>query len=120
MKIWLPVSVALAVVLTGCGGSSNETPPATTNAATSGGSLVDAPTDYLKSAANAKHSADKSIDLTALNKALELFNVQEGRFPKDLDELVAKKYIPVLPPLPAGMKFEYDAKNGTAKLSPQP
>ena len=121
MKILLPGFAVLALFLTGCGGSSNESAPATTNAAAAAaGNLATAPTDYLKSAADSKHAADKSIDLAALNKAIELFNVQEGRAPKDLDELVAKKYIPLLPPLPAGMKFDYDAKKGTVKLVAQP
>jgi hypothetical protein len=115
MKTLLAGSVALTLLLTGCGDASKQATPGTTNAPTEG-SLATAPVDYLKSATDAKHTADKSVDVAALNKALDLFNVQEGRFPKDLDELVAKKYIPLLPPLPTGMKFEYDAKKGTVKL----
>ena len=41
-----------------------------------------------------------------------LFGAQEGRLPKDLDELVTLKYMPALPAPPVGMKIEYDAKTG--------
>jgi hypothetical protein len=116
MKIKLIFSAAVALVLFGCSDSSKPTPPAPTNAPTNSGNPITAPVDYLNSAAKAQQSSVKTIDTTALNKALELFNVQEGRFPKDLSELVAKKYIPEIPKPPVGTKIEYDAKAGTVKL----
>ena len=61
----------------------------------------------------------KTVDTTSLNKALELFNVQEGRYPKDLTELVTKKYIPEMPQPPVGTKIEYDPNAGTVKVVKQ-
>jgi hypothetical protein len=45
-----------------------------------------------------------------------MFNVQEGRYPKDLNELVEKKYMRVLPEPPYGMKIVYDPNTGTVKV----
>jgi hypothetical protein len=108
MKILLLLSAGLVLVLAGCGKSSDDSTPVST-----------APVDYLKSATDSKHSADKTVDTAALIKAVDMFNVQEGRFPKDLDELVAKKYIPQIPTPPFGSKIEYDAKTGTVKVVKQ-
>ena len=102
--------------LVGCGDSSEKPGSRATNAPTSSGNPLTAPADYLNSAVKAQQSAVKTVDTTSLDKALELFNVQEGRFPKDLQELVAKKYIPQIPSPPLGTKIEYDAKAGTVKM----
>jgi hypothetical protein len=119
MKISLLLFAAWALVVVGCGKSADESAPASTNAAASSGNPLTAPVDYLNSAAKAKHSADKTVDAAALSKAVDMFNVQEGRYPKDLDELVTKKYIPQIPTPPVGMKIEYDAKTGTVKVVKQ-
>lgn len=73
---------------------------------------VTAPVDYVGTAVKQQQKAIKSVDTTALNQAVQLFNVQEGRYPKDLNELVEKKYIGKLPDAPAGMKLSYDATAG--------
>jgi hypothetical protein len=54
-----------------------------------------------------------------LNENLNLFNVQEGRYPNDLNELVTKKYLPYIPDPPAGMKLVYDAAQGKVSVAPQ-
>jgi hypothetical protein len=118
MKTSLVFSAALGLVLVGCGDSSQKPAPASTNA-TTGGSVLTAPVDYLNSAAKAQQSAVKTVDTTSLNKAIEMFNVQEGRFPKDLNELVTKKYMPLIPTPPFGSKLEYDANAGTVKVVKQ-
>jgi len=119
MKNCLLLSFAAGLFLVGCDDSSKKPAPATTNAPTSSGNPLTAPVDYLNAAAKAQQSAVKTVDVTSLNKALELFNVQEGRFPKDLNELVAKKYIPQIPTPPFGTKIEYDANAGTVKVVKQ-
>jgi hypothetical protein len=48
-----------------------------------------------------------------------MFNVQEGRYPKDLNELAEKKYIPKIPEVPHGMKIDYDAATGSVKIVKQ-
>ena len=99
---------------------SPKTPPASA-AATKGesGSPITAPVDYLNSAAKAKQSMEKTVDVTSINKAIELFNAQEGRFPENLDELVTKKYLAQIPTPPFGTKIEYDSKTGAAKIVKQ-
>ena len=120
MKIACLLPVAASALLVGCGDSSKSSSPSTpTNAPTASGNPLTAPVDYLNSAVKAQQSAVKTVDVTSVNKALEMFNVQEGRFPKDLDELVAKKYLPLIPTPPFGSKIEYDAKAGTVKVVKQ-
>jgi len=45
-----------------------------------------------------------------------LFNVENGRNPKDLSELVEKKFVPKIPDAPRGMKLDYDAAAGKVKV----
>ena len=56
------------------------------------------------------------MDVAALNQAVQMFNVQEGRLPKDLNELVEKKLIAKIPDAPYGMKLQYDAATGTVSV----
>jgi hypothetical protein len=50
---------------------------------------------------------------------LQLFHATEGRYPKDLNELVKEKYINSLPSPPVGMKIVYDAAKGEVQVVPQ-
>ena len=59
------------------------------------------------------------MDTTSLNQAIQMFNVDKGRYPKDLNELVAEKYVPKLPAAPIGTKLEYDATAGKVKVVKQ-
>jgi hypothetical protein len=45
-----------------------------------------------------------------------MFGVDQGRNPKDLNELVEKKYIAKIPAVPNGMKLDYDATAGKVKV----
>lgn len=117
MKTTFFLTVAAGLLLAGCGDKSNSTAQ-TTNGITAGNPLT-APVDYLDAAGKAKQSAVKTVDVTSLNKAIQMFNVDQGRFPKDLNELVAEKYIPRIPDAPYGMKLEYDAKAGKVKVVKQ-
>lgn len=85
----------------GCG-QQNQPPPA--SAADVNNPLV-----------NAKRTADKTVDTVALNNAIQLFQVQEGRLPKSLEELTPK-YIAKLPTPPLGYKLSYDAKKGEVSV----
>src|SRR5262245_23863092 len=115
MKTHLWFSFALAVSLIGCGEKSGGKGASGTNAAT-GGSLVDAPTDYLKAAVKAQQDSVKTVDTAALDKAISMFNVDKGRYPKDLNELVQEKYISKLPPTPYRTKLSYDANTGKIEV----
>jgi len=117
MKTSFLLSVVASLLVAGCGEKSN--PPAQTTNAATGGSPLTAPVDYLAAVAKGRQSAIKTVDEVSLNQAIQVFNVDKGRFPKDLNELVAEKYIPVLPTPPYGMKLDYDANTGKAKVVKQ-
>ena len=113
MKLSLCILALPALLLVGCGEKSGSASTAT-NAPS--GSAVTAPVDHLKSAVKAQQDMVKTVDLSALNKAIQLFNVQEGRLPKNLEELVEKKYIGEMPWPPAGSKISYNATKGTVTI----
>ena len=103
------VSVALIV---GCGKSDNGSGSSVSDVAT-------APVKYIGAAVTNQQIATKTIDLVSLNQEVQLFNVQEGRYPNSLDELVAKQYIGKLPIVPVGSKIVYDPAQGKVTLALQ-
>ena len=86
-------------------------PPQTQSAPSSDG--------YLGTITKAQKQAVGKLDTVSIDAAINRFQVDEGRNPKDLNELVAKKYLAELPKAPVGKKFEYDANTGTVKLVAQ-
>jgi hypothetical protein len=104
------IYLAGALVIIGCG--KEETPSAPASTPPSGGG-------YLGAMARGEQVAVKGVDTASLNQAVQLFNVQEGRLPTNLDELVAKQYLGKLPDAPAGMKLNYDATQGKVTVVPQ-
>ncbi len=120
MNLFFSISLAFALLLVGCGDKPNQ--PAgggTTNASTSSGNPLTAPVDYLGAVSKAQQTAIKTVDTASLNQAIQLFNVDHGRNPKDLNELVDKKFIPQLPAAPYGMKIVYDEKTGKVSVVKQ-
>jgi hypothetical protein len=105
--------LAAALLSGGCGDKSNA-PAGATNA--SSGNPLDAPGDYLKGAVKAQRDATMTLDTNALTKAIDRFNVELGRNPKDLDELVKERYISVIPKPPFGTKIVYDATSGRVNI----
>jgi hypothetical protein len=96
-----------AGLLTGC----NDAPPPPPETASETG-----PGGYLKNVAEGQQRAVKTVDLAAVNKAVESFYVQEGRFPKELLELVERNYLPTIPELPGGAVWIYNATNGIVSI----
>jgi hypothetical protein len=121
MKTAFCLLTLVGLSLVGCGKESSSPPPApaATNKSAAFENPLNAPTDYGKALANAQKSAVKTVDLAALTKAIELFQVDKGRFPKTLEELVAGKYIGQIPPAPTGMRIVYDPAAGTVKMVDQ-
>ena len=107
----------MSLLLDGCSDSSQTSTTASTNA--SSGSPITAPVDYLNGVAKGKQTAEKTIDTTSLDKAIQMFGVDHGRNPKDLNELVQQKYIPRIPDAPYGTKLVYDANSGTVTVQKQ-
>jgi hypothetical protein len=104
------------LLFSGCG--KDETASARQTNATSSGNPLTAPVDYLGAAAKAQKSATKTVAGTGIDQAIKLYYTQEGKFPADLNQLVPE-YLPNLPALPAGMKYNYDPKTGVVKIEPK-
>src|SRR5207253_6026582 len=105
------------LLLNSCGSKSDSSATATN--VPSGSSPANAPGDYLGGLGNARNQAIKTVDTTSVEKAIQLFNVDKGRNPKDLGELVKEKYLPQMPPVPYGMKLVYDADSGRVSVEKQ-
>src|SRR5580692_5816631 len=97
------IAVSATVLIAGCGKDSSS--------GTASNTVSTNPADIDNPLVNAKRTADKTIDVSYLNQAVQMFNVQEGRYPKTLDELTPK-YVAELPVPPLGYKLNYDAVKG--------
>jgi hypothetical protein len=82
----------------------------------SSGNPITAPVDYLGAVAKARRTAEKVTEEASLSKHIQLFHSQEGRYPRTLDELVAEKYVPGIPPPPFGHKYQYNPTSGELKV----
>ncbi len=51
-----------------------------------------------------------------LNYGIYMFKEEKGRFPKDLNEAVATRYITQLPQLPKGERLNYDPRKGVVTV----
>ncbi len=102
------ILIAIGALAVGCDKNSNSS--------SSSGNPLTAPVDYLGATIKAQQGATKAIDLVSVNQAIQLFNAQEGRNPKDLDELVTSHYLAQLPTPPRGMKLDYDLAQGKVKM----
>lgn len=107
MKATALVAPLVVVLLVGC----NDSNPA-------GRPAQSAPSadDYLKSAARSQKQAVKAVDIVAINKAVETFYFQVGRFPRTLEELVDKDIMRSIPLPPPGVKFNYDTNTGIVSI----
>jgi uncharacterized lipoprotein YajG len=109
----------IGLVVAGCSKKPESASAKNTNDLASGNPIT-APVDYLGAVAKAKKHSEKVIDTTSMNQAIQLFYAQEDRFPKDLQELVAKHYIGGIPPAPNGMRWAYNPQSGEMRAVPQP
>ncbi len=117
-KIFCPLALLTGLVgvwLSGCGNQSGP-PPAVKE---TGGSVVTAPADYVGAMAKAEPAAVKTVDTAAVKSAIQLFQADQGSWPKDLNELVEKKFLPKIPATPAGTRLDYDPKTGEVKVVKQ-
>jgi len=118
--------LAAGMFLVGCDKPATSVKPSTPAASAkkvdidnnSSGNPVTAPVDYLGAVNKAKKSSIKAIDIASVKQAITMFKSEEERFPKDLNELVAKQYLSALPAPPYQMKYQYNAANGEVKIVP--
>ena len=118
MKLTLITCCVAVLAVSGCKDKSAPS-AAATNSNSSAASPLDAPGDYLRGLAKGQQSAVKTVDTSSINRAIQMFSVDQGRYPKDLNELVEKKYMPRIPDAPYGMKLVYDAESGSVKAVAQ-
>jgi hypothetical protein len=117
MKFVLSLFLAAAAVLVAGCGQGSSSPTQATNAPANAANNNN-PADYLGALVQAKKTADKTIDVSYLNEALNQFNVQEGHYPKTLQELTPN-YVAKIPDLPAGYKLDYNPVKGEVKAVKQ-
>ena len=115
MKRRFYLSIVSSLLLASCSQKADK-PAATTNTTASDSSPLTAPVQYLGAAAKAQQNAVKTVDKASLNQAIQQFNVDHGRNPKDLNELVEQKYIAKTPAAPYGSKIVYDLNSGEVKI----
>ncbi|HXT10258.1 MAG TPA: hypothetical protein VN873_01755 [Candidatus Angelobacter sp.] len=115
-RIVLLPAVAL-IIATGCGQSNSSQTGGSTNAAANDtANPIQAGAQYVGALGRAKQAAGKTVDIASVNQAIGLFQVDKGRFPNSLDELVQTGYLKKLPDVPYGMKLDYDPATGQAKV----
>lgn len=90
--------------------------PSTTQSTNLGSNPLNAPADYLGAMGKAKNLAQKTVDLTTLNRAVQMFYAAEDRMPKDLKELVTQGYLPKLPEVPQGTRLAFNPATGEVRL----
>ncbi len=117
MRAICATAAASLTLLVACTKKETAAQPNLTN--NSSGNPLTAPVDYLGAVNQARKSAVNTIDNAGLTKHIEMFHAQEGRFPRDLNELVQKRYIQGVPAPPQGMRFDYNPQTGDFKIVPQ-
>ena len=123
MKASFLISVVAGLLLAGCGKNNSTPHPQGTNTSqttntTDSAHPAPSSVNYLGTLMRADKYAVKTIDVSYLNEAVQLFNTQEGRLPKDLNELVPN-YVGKLPATPYGTKLDYDPNTGQVKVVQQ-
>jgi hypothetical protein len=139
MKAIACIGFLAALLLGGCGQKDEPlppvpTPPTAPTAGTPGGSPnapaqtptptpppnnptpANAAAQYMGNLGNAQQYARVVSDTASINQAIQVFNANEGRYPKDLNELVTEKYMGHIPNPPRGMKFYYNPDNGEFRI----
>jgi hypothetical protein len=106
--------MVIGVAICGC---NKEAPKESASGSSASGNPITAPVDYLGAVAKAQQSAVRIAGNAQLTQAIKMFQAEEGRYPTNLQELVAKRTLPALPALPANMKFDYNPTNGDVKVS---
>ena len=125
MKVIVFAAMIGGLLVAGCGRTSTASPSSHTNAVPPASSVASntaaahpAPGGYLGALVQADKSAVKTIDVSYLNQAVQLFQTQEGRLPKDLNELTPN-YVAKLPTPPYGYRIDYDSARGLVTVVQQ-
>jgi hypothetical protein len=76
-----------------------------------------APVEYLGATARAKTSSQAKIALAPIQQAIQMYQVENGAFPPNLDALVQGGQIRALPALPQGSTYQYNPSTGAVTVS---
>jgi len=117
MKRIVLLPVLALFLATGCGQSGSSSQTSSTNAGDNATKADNVP--YIGAMAKAERNAGATADMATLKPAIDQFQVDKGRYPKDLNELVQEKYISKVPEAPYGMKIDYDPTTGAVKVVKQ-
>ncbi|HXE41475.1 MAG TPA: hypothetical protein VN516_00520 [Candidatus Baltobacteraceae bacterium] len=113
MKSSFFLLAAVGLLFAGCGKDSTAT-----KAVNGVSNVVNAPLDYVSTVVAAEKSAQKTIDVSYINQDIQMFYASEGRYPKDLKEMVPN-YLAKIPDAPYGYKIVYDTNAYTVKVVKQ-
>src|SRR5215212_1370635 len=92
--------VMAGLLFIGCGKKPTPQPQSAQFASNASSNPLNAPVEYLGAAVRARQTALKTVGTVNLQQTIQLFQGQEGRSPKDLNELVSAKYLSGLPTPP--------------------
>lgn len=73
--------------------------------------------DYPRLMTGTRDRARAMDVLLPLRQAIEAFAAVEGRYPRELEELVRHGYLPALPAVPGGGRLHYDPADGSVSLA---
>src|SRR5207253_1762327 len=85
MKTAILFLAASGFLVSGCGDKSGASASGT-NASSGSSTPATAPADYVGALGKGQRNAIKTVDTASLNQAIQMFNVDKGRNPKDLNE----------------------------------
>ena len=85
---------------------------------TSSGNPLTAPVDYLGAVNTANKMANKTLELSQINKALQEYRILEGRNPDSLTVLVQEGLLAKEPTAPYGMEVKYNSQTGQVAIVP--
>ena len=109
----------MCVVFAGC--SADKPEPVTDEAAEKteeiGSNPLLAPVEYLGATARAKTSSQAKIALAPIQQAIQMYQVENGSFPPNLNALVQGGQIRALPTLPQGSTYQYNPSTGAVTVS---
>lgn len=100
----LSMCSVLTIVLIGCKPAEEKTEP-----------YQGAPEQYIRTTLGVGENAKAILGTTAIQKAIDMFQLQKGRWPSSLAELQKEGFLAQIPEAPVNKKFSYDA--GTGKVT---
>ena len=115
-------SLLCLLVLAACGKSeetaTTEVDQTQTEESASSGNPLTAPVDYLGAVNTANKMANKTLELSQVNKALQEYRILEGRNPASLSVLVQEGLLAKEPTAPYGMEVTYNPQTGQVAIVP--